>query len=101
MEEITKNLNELSIPKVKLFRFRVSNNTSIAFNGDKGTKWYIQDAKELHSEIVIENVINRFLLDKELISLNVSTVDVGYHNNARGNTIDLIYTITYKNKENN
>lgn len=93
-------LHEYSIPKVKVFRFRVSNESSVLLDDieDKSTKWYKQAIHEVESEVDIENCINRFLEDKQLLSLQVSTVDVGYHNNARGNTIDLVYSLSYKKK---
>ena len=83
--------------KVKIFRFRVSNMSSVVCTGDKREAWYQQAQSELVSEKEIENTINNFTKTvQEVIDIKVSTVDVHYHNNARANTIDLIYTVIYK-----
>lgn len=65
--------------KVKLFRYEISNASTVCFDDDK-----------------IEDEINEFLSDKELIEIKVNQADVRFHNNGRSNTIHLIYTIVYK-----
>ncbi len=80
---------------VKVFRFRVSNASSHASSDDKEKSWYINGKKELISEKQIETTINTFIKGKSNVSIIVTPIPVSYHNNARGNTIDLIYTITY------
>lgn len=82
--------------KIKVFRFEVSNASSSCFEDDKYQRWYKQDQIKLASREYIENCINEFLKDKEFIDLKVSTIDVEYHNNGRGNTIHLLYTLLYK-----
>ena len=82
--------------KVKVFRFRVSNAASGPLKGDEHEEWFIQDKKELVSEKSIEETINKFIEDKDVVDIKINNIDVRYHNNARGNTIDLVYTIMYK-----
>lgn len=94
---LTDSLNQKTNQvKVKVFRFKVSNASSHCLTGDENQLWYRKEKAEIVSEKQIESTINQFLIDKELINLQISPVEVNYHNNARGNTIDLIYTITYK-----
>jgi hypothetical protein len=78
---------------IKVFRFRVSNSQSLEMKKKEMSEMY-----RVQSEEEIENVLNQFLSDKKLISLQVNNVDVNYHNNGYANTIDLIYTIVYQNK---
>lgn len=82
--------------RVKVFRFKVSNWTSSAFESDKEKSNYYDSLKELVSEHDIEESVNSFITDKEVVSITVTPVDVHYHNNGRGNDIDLVYTILYK-----
>ena len=82
--------------KIKIFRFRVSNATSSPFSGDEKSEWFMKAKKEIWSEKKIEKTINDFIADKDIVDIKINNVDVQYHNNGRGNTIDLVYTITYK-----
>ena len=82
--------------KVKVFRFRVSNAASSPLKGDEHEKWFIQGKNELVSEKSIEQTINKFIEDKDVMDIKINNVDVRCHNNARGNTVDLVYTIMYK-----
>ena len=85
--------------KVAIFRFKVSNWTSSAMEKDMSTLAFKNAQRKLVSEEKIENTLNYFMEDKEIISVDVKTIDVHYHNNGRANEIDLIYTILYKNSE--
>ena len=87
--------------QVKIFDFIVSNAASSPCSEDVGTNWYIKNKAELSSSKNIEDTINGFLIDNNctLIDLKVNNVDVYYHNNARGNTIKLVYTLIYKESE--
>lgn len=60
--------------------------------------WFKERLAELKSEKDIERIINEFLYKeaKKVLEIKVNTVDVEYHNNARGNTVDLVYTILYE-----
>lgn len=82
--------------KVKIFRFNVSNATSYCFDDDKKDKWYQEGQDRLVSEEKIEEILNDFIKDKSNVSITVTPIDVHYHNNARGNDIDLIYTVMYE-----
>lgn len=84
--------------KVKGFRFRVSNAASSPCPEDYKKDWFKERLAELKSEKDIERIINEFLYKeaKKVLDIKVNTVDVEYHNNARGNTVDLIYTILYE-----
>lgn len=82
--------------KIKVFRFRVSNWTSSPWSDDKTTDRYKEGQKLLATEDDIERTVNDFICDKKNVSITVTHVDVNYHNNARGNTIDLIYTVMYE-----
>lgn len=82
--------------KVKVFRFRVSNAASAMHDEDKSSRYFINLQKELVSEKSIEQTINKFIADRDVVDIKINNVDVNYHNNARGNTIDLVYTIMYK-----
>lgn len=84
--------------KVKVFRFRVSNAASSPWPEDYKKDWFKETLAELKSENDIERIINEFLYKeaKKVLEIKVNTVDVEYHNNARGNTVDLVYTILYE-----
>lgn len=82
--------------KVKAFSFRLSNPASSAFGDDVQSTWYKKNISLIQTTEDIENTINEFIEDKTVVQMIVTHVDVNYHNNARGNTIDLIYTIMYE-----
>ena len=82
--------------KIKVFKFRVNNASSHPCSDDLQKEWYQKGIKEIASEKMIEKTVNDFIEDKNVISITVTSVDAHYHNNARGNTIDLIYTIMYQ-----
>ena len=82
--------------KVKVFRFRVSNATSQIFDEDRKARWYIEQLEELDSTEWIEQVINEFCEEHNVVNIVTNTIEVYRHNNGRGNTVDLIYTISYE-----
>ena len=82
--------------RVKTFEFEVSNTSSAPCSSDIGTQWYQIEQRKLRLAEDIDDAINNFLKDKSMISMHVSAVDVHYHNNARGNTIRLYYTIVFE-----
>ena len=81
--------------KVKIFRFEVSNASSSPCGDDLKTAYYKELKERIASEEDIENIINDFIQNKHDVDIKVNTVDVHYHNNARGNIVHLIYTISY------
>lgn len=82
--------------KVKVMRFRVSNAASAPSCNDYKEQWYRDRKAELVSEAEIEAKVNAFISNVKVVDIKVSTVEVHYHNNARGNTVDLVYTIMYE-----
>ncbi len=83
---------------VKVFKFEVSNQTSSPIDGDERSAGFREAACRISSQEHIDNALNAFLRDVKLISMHTNTIDVKYHNNARGNTIWLVYTIVYETK---
>ncbi|WP_125154487.1 hypothetical protein [Clostridium rectalis] len=81
--------------KIKVFNFEVSNFAYHASGEDLIREWYKKQVKKLVPYSDIEKILNKFLENKTLISLNVNTVDAYYHNNGRANIIQLVYTIIY------
>lgn len=82
--------------KIKVFKFEVSNATSEALRDDFGSDWFRKGQSKLVSPTQIENIINEFCHNKDIVDIKINNVDVKYHNNARGNTVELWYTIMYK-----
>lgn len=82
--------------KIKTFRFTVSNAASMNLKQDQNDSNFQKLAKEITSQETIDNTINDFLADKLLVDVKINTIDVNYHNNARGNKIDVIYTVIYR-----
>ena len=85
--------------RVKVFRFEVSNPASSPCKEDLQKEHFQKLLQQLISEDTIEDTINDFIQDKSNVSILVNTVQVHTHNNARGNTVDLIYTISYTEYE--
>ena len=87
--------------KVKIFRFEVSNSASAPLESDLKEKWFYNAKADLSSPFEIQSVINTWIASENalVINIDVKSVDVKYHNNARGNTIQLWYTITYCKEE--
>ena len=82
--------------KIKVFKFEVSNGSCCEFEGDSRERWFQIAKNKLVTPEKIERTINNFCCDKEVIGISINNVDVKYHNNARGNTVELWYTIMYK-----
>ena len=88
--------------RVKVFKFEVSNSASAPMQSDLRESWYYDSKADLYSPSDVENAINTWIRTEDalVIDIDVKNVDVKYHNNARGNTIQLWYTITYYKEEN-
>lgn len=86
--------------KVKVFRFEVSNPSSYSKEEDANSDWFKKARNRLVSESTIEKTINDFIHDfvndGKSVQISVNTIDIQYHNNAKGNTIHLVYTIVYQ-----
>lgn len=82
--------------KIKVFKFEVSNPTSSPCSDDYKFEWFQEKKDSLYTPAQVEDIVNNFCKDKSIFDIKVNNVDVQYHNNARGNTIELWYTIIYK-----
>ena len=82
--------------KVKVFKFRVSNAASAPCKGDRFDDWFLEKQGELVSEKDIEETVNNFIACKDIVDIKINSIDVQYNNNDRGNTVDIMYTIMYK-----
>ena len=82
--------------KIKVFKFLVSNWTSKNSDDDIGKRDYSIARARLSEPSTIEKTINEFCKNKDIIDIKINSIDVGYHNNGRGNLIELWYTIMYK-----
>ena len=81
--------------KIKVFKFEVSNGSKCEYEGDSRESWFRIAQSKLVTPEKIEKTIKDFFCDKDNINISINNVDVKYHNNARGNTIELWYTIMY------
>lgn len=83
---------------IKTFEFEVSNTASFILRDDEYTEWYKEDITKLKYPEDIDDCINAWIKEKNPIieDIKIVPVDVHYHNNARGNTIHLFYTIIYR-----
>jgi predicted CoA-binding protein len=82
--------------KIKIFRFEVSNVASGACAEDVNQPWYSKNIEKLATNEEIEDKINTFIKDKCLIEIKINNIDIDYHNNGRGNHIELLYTVIYR-----
>lgn len=84
--------------QVKIFKFEVSNTARVPMSEDIGRPFYERAKRKLYSPEMIETVINEFVenFDCNVIDIKVNEVECHYHNNARGNTVELWYTIIYE-----
>lgn len=80
---------------VKIFKFEVSNASSSPLSDDERKDWFKKAQKKLVTAEYIEETINSFIKDKSVQDIKVNNVDEKYHNNGRGNTVFLVYTIIY------
>jgi hypothetical protein len=80
---------------VKIFKFEVSNASSSPLSDDEGKDWFKKAQGKLVTAEYIEETINSFIKDKSVQDIKVNNVDEKYHNNARANTVFLVYTIIY------
>lgn len=71
--------------KIKVFKYEVSK-----------AKWEKNGGGECIDVELIENEINEFCENKEVINIKVNTFDYMHHNNGGCNGVILVYTIMYK-----
>lgn len=82
--------------KIKTFKFEVSNWSSSCNDTDKNGASYAEYQKRIATPEQIDKTINEFCKGKTIKNINVNNIDINYHNNARGNTIEMMYTIIYE-----
>ena len=82
--------------KAKIFRFIVSNWSSHAFEDDKKKSSYRAAQDELDTPEDIEATINHFAACHLVKDVKISSVESHHHNNGRGNTVELYYTVLYE-----
>lgn len=71
--------------KIAVFKYLASNN-----------RWKEKGGGECIDTELIEQEINEFCEDKEVVDIKVNTVEWDYHNNGGCNGVTLVYTIMYK-----
>ena len=83
---------------VKIFEFEISNASSAPTDGDMREPWYARERRKLVSTNEMEETINNFIeyTTKRVIDIKVNIYEVRYHNNGRGNTNHIVYTIIYE-----
>lgn len=83
---------------VKIFEFEISNASSAPLNGDMKEPWYANERRKIVSTDEMEEIINCFIecATKRIIDIKVNIYEVRYHNNGRGNTNHIVYTIIYE-----
>lgn len=84
--------------KTKTFTFEVWNNSKNNFyKKDYGkSDWFKVLEERLSSDEQIDEVINEFIADKEVVSINITHYTSDRHNNGGDDTIKRVYTIIYK-----
>lgn len=85
--------------QVHVLKFTVSNAASNVFSEDVNTAWYQKCIRDLKSPEDIEHELNLFLRDipsDKIYSITPTVVTEHRHNNGRGDTNILYYTIVYE-----
>lgn len=84
--------------QIKVFEFEISNASSAPTRDDLSMSWYREAQKKIVSPEQIEEEINNFIemCTQEVIDIKTNVYEVHYHNNGRGNTNKIIYTIIYR-----
>lgn len=84
--------------QIKVFEFEISNASSAPTQSDLSESWYFREQKKIATPEQIEEEINHFIdaCTEEVIDIKTNVYEVRYHNNGRGNTNKIIYTIIYR-----
>lgn len=84
--------------QIKVFEFEISNASSAPTRDDLSMSWYREAQKKIVSPEQIEEEINHFIdiYGAEVIDIKTNVCEVCRHNNGRGNTNKIIYTIIYR-----
>ena len=79
---------------IKTFIFLTSNYGYMASDSfNDRTKWRFID---IDSPNDIDNVINNFVINKNIIDIKINSIIVSNHNNGGSNKVQTTYTILYK-----
>lgn len=81
--------------KIKVFKFEVCN-WAVDLTDEQKNARSREALQRISNEEDIENTINNFIENKDVLQIITNNIDVNYHNNGRYNTIQLVYTILYK-----
>lgn len=81
--------------RIKVFRFRLSNWTSSPLKDDRLNPRFKEQSLLVDTPERIESIVNGFCSEHDVVDIKTTHIDVEYHNNARGNTIDVLYSIVY------
>lgn len=60
------------------------------------SRWKDNGGGECINAELIEEEINEFCEDKDVVDIKVNTVEYTYHNNGGCNGVTLVYTVMYK-----
>lgn len=84
--------------RIAVFKYAVSNWAKGAKDNDRGTRSYDRAIAQLCTPDEIEASINTWaeVNGYDICEVKVTPVDVEYHNNGRGNTVELWYTVVYQ-----
>lgn len=83
---------------IKIFEFEISNASSAPSKEDIGQPWYTMAQRKIASTDEMEETINNFIecATTKVIDIKVNIYEVRYHNNGKGNTNHIVYTIIYE-----
>lgn len=85
----------MQLTGIKTFKFEICNASSHPLTGDETSVWFKDRKKDIVSPDTIDKTINDFIIDKDVININIKTVEEHYHNNGRGNIVTLWIIIHY------
>ena len=90
--------------RTKTFQFLVSNPAGNSHMTNPSTPGFTEDMNEkypLKSEADIDAEVNRWIYENkaEVVSISVNNYTIHRHNNARHDSVVLVYTLLYKVKE--
>ena len=92
------------VTKVRILKYRISNHTSTARPDDERMRGFAQAREELYDAEDLTYGVEKelfFLQKNGAVDLTVQAnpVTIHRHNNGRSDTVDMYYTITYKEVE--
>lgn len=87
--------------RTKTFQFLVSNHAGNQLMNNPETPGFTKDMNETYpivSETDVDAKVNRWIYKNkaEVVSLSANTYTIHRHNNARSDSVVLVYTLLYK-----